>query len=245
MSLPTTVPEVLWAQRSHEKDGTKNVIYLTITAPDCHSDDVELELEPTKVHFKGSNKTKTFAVDLELYAEIDVDNSTKHLSARGVDLILRKKEFKTEFWPRLLKESKKAHYLRTDFDKWVDEDEQEDETSGFSDMPGAGAQFGGGEDSGGFGGIDFSKLGGMGGMEGMDMSALQGLQGMNSLSGGADDNGDEDMPELEGSTLEKSEDTEDTAPTTEGTAPTTTEGSAPTTEAETPPGIEEISEDKK
>jgi len=57
-------------------------------------------------------------------------------------------------------------------------------------MPGGGAQFGGGEDSGGFGGIDFSKLGGMGGMEGMDMSALQGLQGMNSLSGGADDNGD-------------------------------------------------------
>ena len=52
------------------------------------------------------------------------------------------------------------------------------------------------------------------------------------------------MPELEGSTLEKSEDTEGTAPTTEGTAPTT-EGTAPTTEAATSPGIEEISEDKK
>ncbi|CAZ82174.1 unnamed protein product [Tuber melanosporum] len=232
MSLPTTIPEVLWAQRSHEEDGTKNIIYLTITAPDCPPDSVELDLEPTKVHFKGSNKVKTFCVDLELYAEIDVENSKQHLSARGVDLVLRKKEFKTEFWPRLLKEAKKAHYLRTDFDKWVDEDEQEDEGSGFSDMPGGGAQFGGGDDSGGFGGIDFSKLGGMGGMEGMDMSALQ---GMNS-SGGADDNGDDDMPELEDSTLEKSEDTEATE---------ATEATAPATEAETSSGIEEISEDKK
>ncbi|CUS13592.1 unnamed protein product [Tuber aestivum] len=240
MSLPTTIPEVLWAQRSHEEDGTKNIIYLTITAPDCPPDSVELQLEPTKVHFKGSSKIKTFALDLELYAEIDVDNSKQHLSARGVELVLRKKEFKAEFWPRLLKESKKAHYLRTDFDKWVDEDEQEDEASGFSDIPGGGAQFGGGEDSGGFGGIDFSKLGNMGGMEGMDMSALQGLEGMNAASGGADDNGDDDMPELEDSTLEKSEAAEATLATEE--AP---EATAPAAEGETSPGIEEISEDKK
>lgn len=33
---------------------------------------------------------------------------------------------KEEFWPRLLKDAKKVHYLKTDFDKWVDEDEQEE-----------------------------------------------------------------------------------------------------------------------
>lgn len=37
---------------------------------------------------------------------------------------LRKKELDEAYWPRLLKESKKVHFLKTDFDKWVDEDEQ-------------------------------------------------------------------------------------------------------------------------
>lgn len=32
-------------------------------------------------------------------------------------MVLRKKELKEEFWPRLLKEAKKVHYLKTDFDK--------------------------------------------------------------------------------------------------------------------------------
>jgi hypothetical protein len=39
---------------------------------------------------------------------------------------LRKKELKEEFWPRLLKDNKKVHFLKTDFDKWVDEDEQDE-----------------------------------------------------------------------------------------------------------------------
>lgn len=32
-------------------------------------------------------------------------------------MVLRKKEAKEEFWPRLLKEKGKVHFLRTDFDK--------------------------------------------------------------------------------------------------------------------------------
>jgi hypothetical protein len=31
--------------------------------------------------------------------------------------VLRKKELKEEFWPRLLKENKKQHFLKTNFDK--------------------------------------------------------------------------------------------------------------------------------
>ena len=30
---------------------------------------------------------------------------------------LRKKEMKEEYWPRLLKDNKKMHFLKTDFDK--------------------------------------------------------------------------------------------------------------------------------
>ena len=32
-------------------------------------------------------------------------------------MVLRKKELKEEYWPRLLKDSKKMHFLKTDFDK--------------------------------------------------------------------------------------------------------------------------------
>ena len=91
--------------------------------------------------------------------------------------MLRKKELKEEYWPRLTKDKSKLHFLKTDFDKWVDEDEQdavndEDVMGGMGGMGGA---------DGGFGGIDFSKLGGgAGGMP--DMSALGGAGGDDMVS---------------------------------------------------------------
>jgi hypothetical protein len=54
---------------------------------------------------------------LDLYAEIDVDNSKVHHSPRGVEIVLRKKKLAVEYWPRLLKEAKKVHFVKTDFDK--------------------------------------------------------------------------------------------------------------------------------
>ena len=54
---------------------------------------------------------------LDFYGEIDVENSKTNHSARDVEFVLRKKELKEEYWPRLLKESKKVHFLKTNFDK--------------------------------------------------------------------------------------------------------------------------------
>lgn len=34
-----------------------------------------------------------------------------------MEFVIRKKELKQEYWPRLLKESKKVHFLKTNFDK--------------------------------------------------------------------------------------------------------------------------------
>jgi len=201
MSSQTVTPEVLWAQRSHENDADKNIIYLTINAPDCAPDSVEAGVGADKVHFSGSSKLKNYVVDMELYAEVDPALSRTHISPRGVDFVLRKKELKSKFWPRLLKDDKKQHYLKTDFDKWVDEDEQEEPETSLGEG-GGGAQFGGGDGAGGFGDIDFSKIAGMGdmgdmgGMGGMDMSSLQGMGA--GAPGGEDNDEDEDeMPELE------------------------------------------------
>ncbi|KAH0498562.1 hypothetical protein TgHK011_005813 [Trichoderma gracile] len=204
----TLTPEVLWAQRSSATDAAKNFIYLTISVPDVSKEDLKLDLKPTSVTFTGTSATlkKTYHVELELYAEIDPAESRVNHTAKNVEMKLQKKELKEEYWPRLLKSSQKLHFLKTDFDKWVDEDEQneaaDDDLSKFGDMggmPGMG---------GDFGGIDFSKLGGgAGGMP--DMSGM-GLEGMPeySSSGNPDsdsDDDDDEMPALEGEEDKKAE----------------------------------------
>ncbi|MCJ1309839.1 hypothetical protein MMC25_003500 [Agyrium rufum] len=219
--MAETTPEVTWAQRSSADDPTKNIIYLTLNTPDVSDKSATIDLTSTGLKFKGKSDTRkaTFIVDLEFYAEIDTAESTTHHSARGVDFVLRKKEAKAEYWPRLLKSSQRMHFLKTDFDKWVDEDEQDEVVDDAPTGYGGGMPMGG-DDEGGFGGLDFSKLGGAGGEGGMpDLSALQGMAGMGGMGGmGAggmggmggmggeeeddddadDDDDEEDMPDLEG-----------------------------------------------
>ena len=54
---------------------------------------------------------------LDFYAEIDPAEAKVHHNARAMEMKLQKKDLKEEFWPRLLKENKKYHFLKTDFDK--------------------------------------------------------------------------------------------------------------------------------
>jgi len=179
-------PEVTWAQRSSKEDKEKNHIFLTISVPDVSKEKIKLDVQPTKLTFQGYSETKkaTYAVQLEFYAEIDPSASKINHTPRDVEMVLQKKELDEKFWPRLLKDKAKVHFLKTDFDKWVDEDEQDavaDDDDYLSKMGGMGM---GGD--GGFGGIDFSKLGGAGAGAGDDEEDM--------------DEGDDDdeMPELEG-----------------------------------------------
>lgn len=119
---------VLWAQRSSSIEPAKNYVYVTISVPDVPAANLKLELKPTGLTFTGHSDTlkKTYHLDLELYAEIDDKASQVHHTGKNIELKLQKKELNAEFWPRLLKDTKKVHYLRTDFTKWVDEDEQDE-----------------------------------------------------------------------------------------------------------------------
>ncbi|KAK1987842.1 HSP20-like chaperone [Colletotrichum cereale] len=134
MSATTSTPEeanqptVLWAQRSSSSDPSKNFVYLTISVPDVAASDLKLDLKPTGLSFSGHSNTlkRSYAVDLEFFAEIDPAESKIIHTAKNIELKLQKKELKEEYWPRLLKEAKKVHFLKTDFDKWVDEDEQDE-----------------------------------------------------------------------------------------------------------------------
>lgn len=117
---------VLWAQRSSSTDAEKNFVYLTITVPDVPKESFKLDLKPTGLTFSGHSDTlkKTYQLELEFYAEIDEKATKVNHTGKNVELKLQKKELNEAYWPRLLKEAKKVHFLRTDFDKWVDEDEQ-------------------------------------------------------------------------------------------------------------------------
>jgi len=186
-------PEVTWAQRSSKTEASKNHVFLAINVPDVDPKKIKLDVKSQSLSFTGYSESKKadYHVDLEFYAEIDPSASKTHHSARAVEFVLQKKELKEEFWPRLLKDGKKVHFLKTDFDKWVDEDEQDavaDDDDYMSRMGAMGGGAGGMVGDGGFGGIDFSKLGGAGGMPDF---------------GGEDDEGDEEeeeddeeMPEL-------------------------------------------------
>lgn len=189
----TVTPEVLWAQRSHKTDAAKNIIYLTISVPDVAPSSLKVELTSKSLSFFGHSESfkRDFQVDLEFYAEIDNLESKTYHSPMKINLVLRKKELREEYWPRLVKDQRKYHFIKTDFSRWVDEDEQDgapDENltnmSGMGGMPGMGdmsSMMGGA--GGDFGGLDFSKLGGEMGED---------------ETGGDDDDDDDEMPSLEG-----------------------------------------------
>lgn len=193
MSTETITPEVLWAQRSSNTDAAKNHVFLTLMVSDVSEKEMKLDLQPTKLTFTGTSTSKkvTYHVELEFYAEIDPKESRIHHTGRDIELVLRKKELKEEYWPRLLKESRKLHFLKTNFDKWVDEDEQDAQPDDDDYMNKMNPM--GGDGDGGFGGIDFSKLGAAQGMGGMPD-----LGEMANADEDSSDDDDEDMPELEG-----------------------------------------------
>jgi len=200
-------PEVLWAQRSSATDPVNNFVYLTISVPDVTPENLKLDLQEQTLSFAGHSGSlkRDYGLKLTFYGEVDVKDSKINHTAKNVELVLRKKELKEEFWPRLLKDTQKMHWLRTDFDKWVDEDEQneapEDDMGamgggGMGGMPGMGdmsSMMGGGA-GGDFGGIDFSKLGGAG-MGGMGDEGEE----------GEEEGDDNEMPGLEGEEEESAE----------------------------------------
>ncbi|KAI5863524.1 HSP20-like chaperone [Durotheca rogersii] len=183
--MAQVTPEVLWAQRSSNTDPEKNFIYLTISVPDVLKENLKLDVQPTTLTFTGHSETlkRTYHLELAFYGEIDAAETKINHTSRNVELKLRKKELNEEYWPRLLKEPKKVQFLKTDFDKWLDEDEQNEapeedfsQFGGMGGMPGMGG--------GDFSGIDFSKLGGSDTAAGIDEEE--------------DDDSDDDMPALEG-----------------------------------------------
>ncbi|CAL9131307.1 unnamed protein product [Musa textilis] len=130
-------PEVKWAQRLDK-------VYITVQLPDAR--DVKVNLEPdgsftfSATAGAGNN---TYELQMDLFDKVNKEASKINIGVRSIFCVVEKAE--RGWWKKLLRGDGKApHYVKVDWDKWVDED---DDGPGDLDL----------------GGMDFSNFGNMGG----------------------------------------------------------------------------------
>eukprot|EP00903_Cladosiphon_okamuranus_P011321 g10672.t1 len=186
---------VKWAQRADS-------IYLTLDLPDVK--DEQLKLTKDMLSFSGTSNDKKYALELEFLHNVNSEKSTWKVLPRSIQMHIMKEAEDDVFWERLLKDkSLEKTNVKIDWNKFVDEDEEEGgEGFDMSALDG-GSQFGGGGMPG-MGGMG----GGMGG-GGMPpgMEGIMGAGGMGGIGGGEDyddedddaeaDSDDEGLPDLE------------------------------------------------
>jgi len=164
-------PLTEWAQRD-------TVAFVTFKVCDCK--DANVEFKKQQISFEGTQAQQKFAVTIDLFDEIDPEKSKFKKEGRGVFCTLEK--VNSCYWPRLIKEKVKQHWLKVDFQRWKDEDDSSD-GEGAGDLDGMNG-----------GNPDFMQMmnqmgGGDGGMPNMD--------GFGGDSDDEVDSDDEDIPELE------------------------------------------------
>lgn len=97
---------------------------------------------------------------IELFEDIVPAESKYGVLPRHIPMVLMKKSIEGPFWPRLTKEKVRMPQLKTDFDKWKEEDDSDiddDKEMKIEDMMSQMGNFGGGADLGGdIGGADVS-----------------------------------------------------------------------------------------
>ncbi|CAB3235576.1 unnamed protein product [Arctia plantaginis] len=119
-------PPVLWAQRKAE-------VFLTISV---ESKDPTIKIEQDSIYFKGINVSdnKSHEVTIPLYDSVIPESSDYVNKGRCIEVILNKKNTDASYWPSLTKDKKKPHYLKVDFNKWIDEDDEEESSGDISNM---------------------------------------------------------------------------------------------------------------
>jgi len=115
---------IKWAQRSDS-------LFLTIAIADCKDETVNLTDD--KLVFTGKSGGKEYAVDISFFKKCNGEKSTYKVNPRSIQMLVIKDEEEEDFWPRLLKDKvKEKNQVTIDWDKYVDQDE-EDEAEKFDD----------------------------------------------------------------------------------------------------------------
>ncbi|CAH8511066.1 unnamed protein product [Schistosoma guineensis] len=136
---------VLWAQRN-------DCLYITVVVSDVVNKTVNVKDNSLEFRAEaGKDKPIEYEVKLDFYGNVCTEEPKITTSGREVFICIKKKE--NGSWPRLLSQKTKCPWLKTDFNRWKDEDDSEPDMDGnnFSNMLSQMSNFG---DYGGDDGID-------------------------------------------------------------------------------------------
>ena len=134
---------------------------------------------------RATSQETTYGFTMEFFAKIVKADSKFNTKGRNPIITLAKEDKEAEYWPRLTKEKVKNSRITVDWNKWVDEDEEDEAPEMGGDFdPSMMNAFGGGgmPGMGGMGGMP----GGMGGMPG-------GAGGGGGVPGASDPSGADDL----------------------------------------------------
>nr|XP_043636147.1 co-chaperone protein p23-1-like [Erigeron canadensis] len=113
-------PTLKWAQR-------EDLLFITIDLPDAK--DVKLKLEPEGRFFFSATsgiENVPYEIDINLYDNVNVKESKASIGSRNIVYLVKKEESK--WWSRFLKqEGRTPVFIKVDWNKWVDEDEQDEQ----------------------------------------------------------------------------------------------------------------------
>mmetsp|Transcript_10027 Transcript_10027/g.22503 ORF Transcript_10027/g.22503 Transcript_10027/m.22503 type:complete len:176 (+) Transcript_10027:133-660(+) len=107
-------PDVLWAQR-------KDSIYLTIDLKEVS--DLKVNLQEDSLSFEGQAQGSLYKLNLEFHAPIKKEGS-KWSCKRLIEFYLKKEE--EAEWPRITKAKGKFPWIKVDWKRWQDSDDEKE-----------------------------------------------------------------------------------------------------------------------
>jgi hypothetical protein len=87
--------------------------------------------------YRAESHNNVYAFDIQLFAEVDVEQSKWNTKGRNIILNIVKKDASADHWPRLTKDKVKNQHIQIDWSKWVDEDEEDEAKPVGEDWDGA------------------------------------------------------------------------------------------------------------
>jgi hypothetical protein len=108
---------LMWAQ-----DRTR--VFVTIKLQDIQDEQITFTETGFTLKCETRSPSGSYDCTVELFAAIDPDDAETKINKFGryTQLNLRKKDVQT-WWPRLARTTEKLHYVRIDWAKWVDDED--------------------------------------------------------------------------------------------------------------------------
>jgi len=126
--------QTLWAMRTDK-------VYMAFEVEDAENVEVMFEeqriiftcSQPKLINNKKSNEMKKYRNEIDLFGKVKPADCGYQIFGRCIKCLLPRQEV-GEYWPRLTKEKQKIHWLKVDFSRWRDEDDDEGEDKLDSDF---------------------------------------------------------------------------------------------------------------